>query len=1554
MTDDELLTRLAESPVEEWTPDEVAALRAALPLSAALREAFAEFLLVEAALTAGLTKQRVSAEQILARADALQRAKLRGQMTRWAAVLLAVVGLGGSLYYYVLRRPDVDVARVERKPAVNAGAPEPIPLPDVDPAAAEAPSPVPQATATATAATPNVATPPPAANPDRPEPWTVMLAKAPRAHEDLAFDDRRASHDAESLGRWWDTVSGQQRPWSNREEVGLDMTGVFKLRCPWPSDAVLTFSPREWGDDVTRLHFWHGDRGVTIENHRRPYEHWAAYVAVRDGASSRPTSRSYAAGDDDRGRRTGTGPLEFAYHDGRLFMSRGDVLLLSAPIDGPPDDVYLECHAKLKSMALARSTGVPDEWLAAPPPVWNDFTPETTLLASLTDGAKAERLGPAGLTITADAETKESWAALPILRTGMHEVIFDIESADPFTGIYLGDATGKPKYAVGFFDDLRTGTVMPAFAEPRDGNVRFRTDRRSGAEPRVSFPLKLRLVAGPGSVKCFASVDGRSWGRIVEPHRGGDGGVQTVGVYCAPGKTKRTIRVSNISFRTLLAYDDAVAGDVPPAPASYDYAGWFLDAFATAPTDEVRYHKLLKALAGGLPEEAARLVIFELAALPCGDLPAGTEKTLLDDLDYVGRLAQVADAWDPGIAAIWTDRLLRSPVILADRQDADETDVAIHAPFSSVRKTLVEKSPDTYGNVTMLPADAIRREIARMLLDGDWDRLERACRVWHRFGGRDESNGRMYVPRLPIMLLIDWAAATAERRRDAADGGQSTGGGRSTMRPEWRHPLVEQFGKEGYNILAELETALEERAYSDACRIITSVTASQAVGLLPNAHDGDLLTSLPGAVAMAMKLHPDLRETMQREYGDLAMLRLRQATVDGDTDAVRALTTQFFGTSAAAEAQVWLGDRALAQGDAARAEGHYRTARHEGSLDAVPMVDLRLRLAAAWQGRDYGAAPTGPVRLGDATLSPAEFERVVSTLHGRAAAPSATSRTATAVHRPQRVDRLPPAATYRPKLWAAAAGDTGKPAEPPRKDLDFVAAQTAAVCTDGRMYMSNRFQTAAFDLKDAKLAWRTGLGSEQGKAFQWPGQAMAPVVTEDRIFVRRLLAVGPELACLNKADGRVRWRTPRGEIIASDPIVVGNRVIAVTLSVPQPEMLELHLSMFDADGGRPLGRTRIAQVRDYWRREPACFLTSADEMLVVSAAGCVIGCDGDGEPRWTRRLMWMPPAVDGFVGPLWPTCPSVVDEGRIEVTQPGVPLRYVIDARSGSLVDQQVELRDERPPFPASGSLVPQVVAAEDDGDHAALSLGHYSIAGKAYRRNLLWQRGDDNYGHAWLGPFGKVPGGGGPVVVDGDRLWAFTGVDQSKPARDIVELVIDRPASTGERLRAEPSAALDWRKTAAGATLTEAARMLPDWTPYHARFSTYVDKALLENRLFQTEDCVLTLPVSQRPVYWTRRQTLPADEPTSLEFRVAAVGDAPCRVAVSIDGEEVFRRDYQPNATAAVWHDEQIDLAPYRGRAVRITLKNENAQERATKSALTAWQRLEIVGPAETMSDER
>ncbi len=171
--------------------------------------------------------------------------------------------------------------------------------------------------------------------------------------------------------------------------------------------------------------------------------------------------------------------------------------------------------------------------------------------------------------------------------------------------------------------------------------------------------------------------------------------------------------------------------------------------------------------------------------------------------------------------------------------------------------------------------------------------------------------------------MIDWADALARAQFPKQPGRSGL-----ASPPDWRHPLLVELSKEGYNVLAEFRAALDGHAYRDACQIISTSAENGMLGMLPDARDPELLVSLPGAVALAMRDHPGLRTTMSQQFGALGRLRIRQAIAANNVAAVEAATIQFLGTEAAAEAHLWLADRSLASGAFAHALGQYRQAEH--------------------------------------------------------------------------------------------------------------------------------------------------------------------------------------------------------------------------------------------------------------------------------------------------------------------------------------------------------------------------------------------------------------------------------------------------------------------------------------------------------------------------------------------------------------------------------------------------------------------------------------------------
>ncbi|HEX4147732.1 MAG TPA: PQQ-binding-like beta-propeller repeat protein, partial [Pirellulales bacterium] len=626
--------------------------------------------------------------------------------------------------------------------------------------------------------------------------------------------------------------------------------------------------------------------------------------------------------------------------------------------------------------------------------------------------------------------------------------------------------------------------------------------------------------------------------------------------------------------------------------------------------------------------------------------------TLDERCDLIDELALLSDG-NEGLA---TKQVVDAYVALG-RHSAEEK---LWQPYSRIRRRMVE-SPALHAiNTASLVEPLVRAEILELVYHDAWDELAALCKRLEFF---DSSTARHKpADRQQAAQLVDWAAALVRRNRPTK--GEPGG----AIPPSWRHPLIEQLGKEGFNVLAELDAALAGNSYQEACKLISSVTPREATGLLPNSADPALLVSLPGAVALAMRDHPALRETMQSEFAPLGQLRLRQATAADDVDGVEAVTIQFYGTTAARQAHVWLGDRALAAGDFSEAEFHYQQANDEAAGEADASIAARLRLAGAMQGREVGQPVEVAVQLGDERIKPAAFEKMIDEMLARS--PAVRSRDAhqrspwllvfpggvePAGYRAKSFERVNVAVAKRP----AVADDV---------PWDPVAAETTLTLTTAAALVCNPAEIAAYDRSTGKPLWKIPGDAPPQRGSLWPPVAMRPTTFGSAVFSRRWQAGSAQLICID--DGRIAWQTSSGLRVASDPVVLDERVLAVTSAALPQEMLELSLTAFDPRSGQQLAQHPLAQFRDLWQHEMPCELALAGDTVLVVGGGCTLGCTRDGEPKWLRRETWVGGVVDQRTWPRHYGAPLI--EGPLAcVAQPGVPAVSCVETANGRLVWQR-------------------------------------------------------------------------------------------------------------------------------------------------------------------------------------------------------------------------------------------------------------------------------------------
>src|SRR5262249_12733992 len=209
----------------------------------------------------------------------------------------------------------------------------------------------------------------------------------------------------------------------------------------------------------------------------------------------------------------------------------------------------------------------------------------------------------------------------------------------------------------------------------------------------------------------------------------------------------------------------------------------------------------------------------------------------------------------------------------------------------------------------------------------------------------------------------------------------------------------------------------------------------------------------------------------------------------------------------------------------------------------------------------------------------------------------------------------------------AIQGDVGQnPGNPVSGDVDWAARQTGCTVAGKMLYVSNRFQVSSYNLVTGKQHWSVPLGKEPAPTHSWGLVAMRPVVVGDRLFVRRLTKAGPELVCFNAVNGKVRWTSSANLSLASDPLILQDRLYIFTVATPLDDgLLSLDLSLVNPLTGEILSQQPVIQLRNLWDRQLNCEAAVVGARLVAVVGGTALCCDFTGKPLWVRRQISIPP-----------------------------------------------------------------------------------------------------------------------------------------------------------------------------------------------------------------------------------------------------------------------------------------------------------------------------------------
>ena len=176
------------------------------------------------------------------------------------------------------------------------------------------------------------------------------------------------------------------------------------------------------------------------------------------------------------------GAYQIRCQDGAVVVTKGDVRVMTVPLEGPAKDLYLEVpnDATLHDLALLRSGPVPEE---ISPPASRRARRQAARRACL-EGDAARR-APASrnwATVASSSRRRTPtevgcWPAWPLAGPGLFEVIVQVDDATPGTGIALLNAKGEPLDGIEFGREGKTQLAF-GFGNPREaalaGQLRFR------------------------------------------------------------------------------------------------------------------------------------------------------------------------------------------------------------------------------------------------------------------------------------------------------------------------------------------------------------------------------------------------------------------------------------------------------------------------------------------------------------------------------------------------------------------------------------------------------------------------------------------------------------------------------------------------------------------------------------------------------------------------------------------------------------------------------------------------------------------------------------------------------------------------------------------------------------------------------------------------------------------------------------------------------------------------------------------------------------------------
>lgn len=1246
-------------------------------------------------------------------------------------------------------------------------------------------------------------------------PWSDAVASdAPSVDwRDLAmrrFDVRRWMPQVETLKVWFEPVVGHSfeiHPTETRlGRCGqIQVNSIGRLRAPLNDDTTLRMELDH--HNRVRIHVYCGTVGATLAYYEHHQYCWAAYATMRKPNEVLPSHAALTSTDGARARRSEVrygGPLELRYRDGEVILSRGEIPLVRAPLPGPPTDVYFQGQVAFPGLELVRTHGFPVATEPLPM-VWESDRPvELEWDKQLAAGAWTEVLPDGGMALVAAQPKEKSYVTTPLSPDGICLATLELRDVSPGTGVFFQSSGGRHNEVLRFVRNPHSGRTCLVLRGNDDAHEHPCRRLEEDLEPCVGQTVWLRMLFGCATWRWWISVDGRHWAESELGWWNMPGDIASIGVQHVANRENTRIEVHAVQVRRLDALSSLAAAELlPKARAAHDLPNLpaWLDAIEPhkpAGVNDLDWRRAcaVKTLSVGATRDLSHALLNWLL-----DDAARQALPIERQLQLLNEAALLYDVRDD--LALLTQYFERFHAL------GDASLSAGRRPFSTILEPMLTAPVASHQAMRLAEQSLMRGELLQ-LLDG---------RRW--------SETLAFVDRLRFLHfdeqfpLVDWAEATARRELATAGGPREDVNEPianlpattvTRLKEDWQHPFVETLNKATYNVLHELQALLDSGANEDAAKLLTAIEPGSWDGVAPAPSDSRLLVALPTALRTALRENSELREIVRAEYATLARLRIRQAIQRGDPVAVRLAAVQFEPTDAVAEAYRWLGDQALDGGRFGQAQAWYERERDADAAGNKAEVQARLRLVAALQGRALGEAVTVPVAFGEALMAPADFEAMIADLIAHRTAGADGGAAHSDLRPSTQVEQIPlqDAETLQVNVRGRLDGQLG---DDPRREMtrhvkthaiDWPGRQLSTLLDGDSLFVSNRFQLAAYNSQTGERRWTTPAPPNRKMQFAqaWTNIAMRPMPRGEDIFVRMLYGEQPCLTCIKRSDGTFRWVTdlPDSEAIVSDPLWLHNQLVALTAERSDQQATVLRISRLDSATGEVVDRRPLAYLRDSWWQRRNASVTQLNDGLLVALSGAVIRCDDQGEIRWVRKQIVLPTEEDNeWVRQHFQ--PAFVIGDLAIFVQPGVATIDAVDLESGRLRWSRLMPDVKRVLGFAQGRLI-----AESNESLDALNLDDGKsvwrvdnsdsdsrlVGALVDDRLILFSRRNDkaaprakaNVELVWLDA-----GNGaelnrtmlaspeetelrfGPLVPHSDRIWAFSGHAHADPTRELLEL---------------------------------------------------------------------------------------------------------------------------------------------------------------------------------------